>query len=406
VDVSIWIGQNLWIGDAVTDSAGGAFVVVVREEPGIDEDNQYMQHLSPGGERLWGERGILFRDTTYLSYSSQAVPDLQGGVIVAWTDARYGLGNNDIFLQHIDSSGNCLWHWNGVPFLSTYGIQWSSIMQEAISDGEGGGIWFMTTTLSQYNQIVFVRLDYDGHIVWENQNVGPYCLREITSMLHNPYDNHYWALSSEARQGINNPQHPYVYRIDANGNLTFPIGLRVGNTQYTQQNESMGINNYGVNVCYQDRRLESQGIFMVYSQAIDSTGQFFWNYPDGTLTMGMNQFDYWFHDLNIFTNGLNGCVLTASYASNGVPADLVGGSVHSDGTLGGPFEILPIIETIGNDIRLSWQSIVNATGYNIYFSSQPYLFPTAPDTTVTDTSFIDIDGLIENEKYYRITFSY
>jgi hypothetical protein len=80
---------------------------------------------------------------------------------------------------------------------------------------------------------------------------------------------------------------------------------------------------------------------------------------------------------------------------------------NEDGTLGGP---LPPVEDVvihisGDDIVLTWPSQGDSMQYNIFKSTEPYKFNLInPDTTISDTVFVDVNALSEEMKYYNVTF--
>ena len=400
--VSILLNEELSIMEAVTDSAGGAFVVISRYE--INDGDLYMQHLSAEGERLWGETGAIFRDTTSWGGASQAVPDLEGGVIVVFEDGRDQLYDFTLYIQHLDADGNSLWRWNGVPFRDLGGDQWHSYVCEAISDGEGGGIWYMNTTAwSTLKELAFERIGYDGEIVWEEQDISPYCSLEPEQMIYHPIDNQYWAVSTENREGYPNPSHPYLYRFDVDGNFSF-TGIRIGNLNYTQREPRMCVYLNGVILFFIDDRNSANDVFTIYVQEIDNTGILNWNPPDGILSV-VSYGIVGLGGLYPISNGLDGSILTF-YDRRSGDDDIYATSILHDGTLGGPPAIEVEVEIQEDNIVLSWLSVYGADCYNVYKSDEPYNFPVAPDTTVSDTVFIDLDAAGEQKLFYWISYTY
>ncbi|MBC8277337.1 MAG: right-handed parallel beta-helix repeat-containing protein [FCB group bacterium] len=69
-------------------------------------------------------------------------------------------------------------------------------------------------------------------------------------------------------------------------------------------------------------------------------------------------------------------------------------------------ELNSVNTVIGNDVMLSWTEIPGASVYHIYRSDEPYFDITGMDpiASITETSFIDTNALIENKFFYRLTW--
>lgn len=68
---------------------------------------------------------------------------------------------------------------------------------------------------------------------------------------------------------------------------------------------------------------------------------------------------------------------------------------------------LPPVENVtisvsGNDIQLNWPVMSSAAEYFICKSPLPYSFSAEPDTSVTDTVFIDTGAVFEGAGYYNV----
>jgi hypothetical protein len=86
--------------------------------------------------------------------------------------------------------------------------------------------------------------------------------------------------------------------------------------------------------------------------------------------------------------------------------DVYAKRANFDGSLGGPYPPIEgtVITISDSNVVLSWPSQSDSVNYHIYKSSTPYNFPTEPDTTVSDTIFIDIGAVSEGEAFYRVTW--
>ena len=64
-----------------------------------------------------------------------------------------------------------------------------------------------------------------------------------------------------------------------------------------------------------------------------------------------------------------------------------------------------VISASGNDIILTWNGVLGAIQYSVYFSEAPYFYPTgAPDTVIyaPDTCLVIDSAILGNSKFFRI----
>jgi hypothetical protein len=94
----------------------------------------------------------------------QLVPDGQGGVLIVWSDTRFG--SQDIFAQRVDAFGNALWDPNGVPVCTATATQSGA---EVVLTGLGGAIIAWTdqrNSATTQNDIYIQKLDPNGAPQW------------------------------------------------------------------------------------------------------------------------------------------------------------------------------------------------------------------------------------------------
>jgi predicted lipoprotein with Yx(FWY)xxD motif len=153
--------------DLVPDLEGGAIIVW--------EDNRglslsiYAQRIDSLGVVQWATDGIMVHQVE-IDYHAQEdiTPDGSGGVIVAWSDRRNGVGNNDIFAQRIDQDGNWQWVYSGVPVCTAAGDQG---LTKIAPDDQGG--YYIAWKDERYGaaDIYAQRLRDDGVTLWPNDGV-------------------------------------------------------------------------------------------------------------------------------------------------------------------------------------------------------------------------------------------
>lgn len=118
---------------------------------------------------LWTTDGVLVTDAPDYQLDHQMASDGAGGVIIAWVDARNG--NEDIYAQRLDSSGNTKWQTNGVVICNASNNQNNP---RIISDGIGGAIVVWEDErdgAGPFGQIYIQRINSSGVTQWTNNGV-------------------------------------------------------------------------------------------------------------------------------------------------------------------------------------------------------------------------------------------
>jgi hypothetical protein len=116
--------QVSWAPTMVPDGAGGA--IVAWTDGRSSTTRIYAQHLDSAGVPQWAAGGVPLSTTVGNQGSPAAVDDGAGGAIVAWSDIR--AGNLDIYVQHIDASGNALWGSGGLAICQAANDQGSPVI--------------------------------------------------------------------------------------------------------------------------------------------------------------------------------------------------------------------------------------------------------------------------------------
>ena len=118
-----------------SDGLGGAITTWQDDRFGISYDI-FAQRLSSSGAGRWTSNGIsisaALRDQRYPAITS----DGSGGAIIAWQDWRSGV-EFDIYAQRVDSLGDTLWAFDGVPVCTAWENQ---TQPRIVSDGLSGAI--------------------------------------------------------------------------------------------------------------------------------------------------------------------------------------------------------------------------------------------------------------------------
>jgi FlgD Ig-like domain len=153
----------------VSDESGGAIVVWADLRSGTADI--YAQRVSRNGEPMWAPNGIAVCTVSGAQTLPRAIADGQGGVIVAWQDARGA--NLDVYAQHVDAGGARLWAAAGVPISTATADQTSVAMT---GDGAGGAIvaWVDSRAGFLLEDIYAQRVNGAGATQWTANGV-PLC---------------------------------------------------------------------------------------------------------------------------------------------------------------------------------------------------------------------------------------
>ena len=109
--VRLWGSQGVLLSpdgdyetfDIISDGSGGLFATY------DFEGDQYVQHIAATGFDDW-ETHVQISSGGSVAWHSPIVSDLNGGVIIAWSQNVEGVGSRRIFAQKINATGDKQWH--------------------------------------------------------------------------------------------------------------------------------------------------------------------------------------------------------------------------------------------------------------------------------------------------------
>jgi hypothetical protein len=242
------------------DNSGGA--IAFYQTWRMSEDHSliefYAQKISPEGDFLWGERGILIGSSDadfYWTCDLYAVSDGSGGAFVMWTEPLAEPPYSKHHVAKIDSGGNVEWE-REMPDVD-----------QAIPDGSGGVIIASGAS--------FLKVDAEGNLPWGEDGV---------SLDVGGYDD----ICSDNSGGIIVVGHytdPSAQRVDSGGNILWQTGgVRVcvspaEEPRVVSDGAGGAIIEYEQCISCGDG---SQGCcdLDIYAQRIDAEGNVLWG-PDG-----------------------------------------------------------------------------------------------------------------------------
>lgn len=145
--------------DIVSDGSGG--VICFWNDSRNGNNDIFAQRVDSSGDIVWTEGGVAVCNADGDQSYPQAVSDENGGAVVVWWDRR---SDSQIYAQNIDSDGNCTWTENGVEVGSSGGKS-----PRIVRTPEGNYIIFWLA-----DKVMAQKIDYDGVSQWEDGGVLVY----------------------------------------------------------------------------------------------------------------------------------------------------------------------------------------------------------------------------------------
>ena len=226
----------------------------------------YAQKISPEGNFLWGERGILVASGNvafYWTCDLYAVSDGSGGAVFIWEEP---LREPPYALPHaakIDSGGNVKWQ-TDIPSVK-------EAIKEAIPDGSGGVI---IAYIDGMGNMSVLKIDAEGNRPWGEEgvslNLGDSYLSDIAS------DNLGGVIV--VSYGVGNIS---AQRVDSGGNILWQMGgvevcgIRGGEARVVSDSSGGAIIAYVYTIPWEDGKsgyCDSD----IYAQRIDAMGNILW----------------------------------------------------------------------------------------------------------------------------------
>lgn len=164
-------GQNEAV--AVPDEQGG-MIVAWADLRELNASRIFIQRLNGNGLPLMNKKGLKI-EAEHKSVNAEikglkVLPSRRGEFFVVWEDGRNGKENTDIYMQKLDRLGNPVWRQGGISICSMKGNQERPILVE---DGVGGvfitWIDFRDTEFDAY--IYSQRINPDGLKQWKADGV-------------------------------------------------------------------------------------------------------------------------------------------------------------------------------------------------------------------------------------------
>lgn len=257
----------------VTDKRSGAIITWAdfRNDATQVKSDIFVQRVDANGNNSWINNGVAICTNAFDQSAPIMTTDGNGGAIIAWQDLRNG--NQDIFVQRIDSSGNVMWTPNGL------GIVVKNLRQSSpkiISDGSNGAILVWEDSINGNFDIYAQRINANGVAQWTNGGV-------VVCNSPNNQINPKIAINSNAEIFItwqdkrNGTDYDiYCQKLNISGLPMWAAnGLSVITTTNSQLSPKISIDSAGYPIiAWQDKRNGQD--YDIYAQRINTSGTIQW----------------------------------------------------------------------------------------------------------------------------------
>lgn len=214
--------QDTWITDydLLADDNDNAIIAFSDIRNGGNL-NPVVYAISPTGDFLWGNNGIVLNPTTDFQPSPKLAKTNDGNIVVAWIISA---ARSQVGLQKISQAGVKLWGSNPIILQSaTEGLNYPDV----VTSDSGGVILFHTATTGNFPaQTVKLRakkLSSTGTVSWDVsiQNIGTIAAFTVPEVY--PDNNFGGLIAWHDDRDNNNLQSAFVQRVSSSGTLYFPV---------------------------------------------------------------------------------------------------------------------------------------------------------------------------------------
>ena len=150
--------------------SGGGFVFTWQDQRNDDPDI-YTQKVNLNGQMLWPNPFVVYGDSGTPTFAPQLNPRIvatsDNGAIIIWEDHRLDSQNPDLFAQKLSTDGNLLW---GAAGIALSVAEFAQIAPRMDSDGNGGCyvVWDdLRNGNSPHDDVYAQHLSSTGTAMWE-----------------------------------------------------------------------------------------------------------------------------------------------------------------------------------------------------------------------------------------------
>lgn len=260
--------------DPMIITASDGNVIIAYIDFSIDPDGDILaQKITPAGEKLWGTEGIIVCNANGIQISINMVPDNQGGAYIAWSDKR--VSTEQIYVQHVNSAGAVSWTTNGINADPSAVNKGSNTFWE---DNEGGAVMAYNTIPSGTRNINIIRFDING-IAWGPLPMANNPGEETNAKMCPDGDNGFIFAWEYKDPDVNDLPRLRVQRINLQGEFLWgPNGVNVTPTvtHNQERHRIVEVTNGGAIIAWEDKRNPGHQDPDIYYQKFDLQGNRVW----------------------------------------------------------------------------------------------------------------------------------
>jgi Secretion system C-terminal sorting domain len=254
------------------DDQGGAFLVWKDYRNGTPDI--FAQHIDSNGVCLWQVDGAPVCTQSADQSTPGLISDGAGGIIVSWSDWRSGI-ERDIYAQRLNPQGQPIWPLDGIVVVNKPNREHN---QRMVMDGQGGAIvvFEQKNSATYYWEIWAQRINADGNVVWTPGGIPltGVLSEHLNERIQGDGQGGVYVTFQDFRNGVDHDV--YVQHLGPNGEYLWGTGVLACNVPGTQTNPKIDPDyaTGGVIVSWTDKR---NGLdYDIFAQRIAPSGQLLW----------------------------------------------------------------------------------------------------------------------------------
>ncbi len=307
--------------ELLADGSGGVFIVW--QDYRYSNYDIYAQWINSTGVPQWKNNGVVICNASYWQQWPQLISDGTGGAIITWEDYRNGT-TCDVYAQKISSTGNVQWVENGTIICNQNGAQGAPVIA---SDNAGGAIIVWQDYRYGTDDLFAQHVNSSGLSQWDANGTAVCIFPGYQSEVKIVSDINgcAYVVWEDDRYGSSN-MDIYAQKIDSDGSIAWSVsGIAICSASLEQRYPSIASDGMGgLFIAWND--LRESGNYNIYAHRIKGKMQWINN---GSIICNMIDDQ---RDPRLISDGVGGAIITWSDARvGGINADIYAQRVNFAG---------------------------------------------------------------------------
>ncbi|MHA1748371.1 MAG: hypothetical protein ACTSYF_06965 [Promethearchaeota archaeon] len=260
----------------VLDGNGG--VVITWYDNRTGQNEVYAQRVNSSGQLLWGNEGIKITEISSLQVDTSIVNTTDGNFTIIWEDSRSG--TKDIYAQKLNPDGTRLWGENGTVICNASGDQHlhqTARRRTIVATNQGGIATAWRDQRSDTGDIYAQLLNQDGISQWGGNGTA---ICNETDNQRNPIINEInneFIISWRDERNVGTlGKDLYIQRINSTGHIKWiPNGSLIVNATNDQEYHNTYVHDQdNIFIAWKDDRVDLNGD--IYMQKMNWSGDSVW----------------------------------------------------------------------------------------------------------------------------------